>query len=401
MRTDLAAHLGSIKWAIFPLWSVAPRVDNKNVGMVERNLLSLSYGRVIRKDIDVAGGLRPESYETYNIIEAGDVVLRMTDLQNDQKSIRTGQATERGLITSAYITVRPDRTRTDPRFVSAVLRAYDVQKAYYEMGAGVRQNLGYPELKDLPIPMPDLPVQKRMADYLERETAEIDGMIAKMGELEESLEVRRRSSIDRVFAAIERTAPLWSLTDGIIDCPHTTPNIDDAGEAEAVRTASVRSGRYLPGKGLRVSLETASQRNGEFPPRPGDIFFTREAPAGEAAIVPVGEFCLGQRMVLLRVDPGTTDNRFLLYALYTSAVQQEFLLSAGGSTVVNLKLGTIRATQIPKASLIEQTRIADYLDAVTGRIDAMLEKVAELKSLLLERRAALITDVVTGRQEVA
>lgn len=401
MRTDLAARLGSIKWPLVPLWSVAPRVDNKNVGTVERNLLSLSYGRVIRKDIDEAGGLRPESYETYNVIEAGDVVLRMTDLQNDQKSVRIAQASERGLITSAYITVRPDPTRTDPRFVSAVLRAYDIQKAYYEMGAGVRQNLGYPELTDLPIPMPDLPAQTRIADYLDRETAEIDAMIAKMDELKQSLELRRRSSIDRVFATIESTAPLWSLTDGIIDCPHTTPDIDDAGEAEAVRTASVRSGKYLAGKGLRVSLKTAAVRNGDFPPRQGDIFFTREAPAGEAAIVPAGQFCLGQRMVLLRVEPGTTDCRFLLYALYTSAVQKEFLLSAGGSTVVNLKLGTIRSTQIPKTSLNEQKRIADRLDAVTGHIDAMLAKVAELKFLLSERRSALITDVVTGRKEIS
>ena len=52
-------------------------------------------------------------------------------------------------------------------------------------------------------------------------------------------------------------------------------------------------------------------------------------------------------------------------------------------------------------SLDEQRRIADHLDEVTGKIDAMLAKVAELKSLLIERRAALITDVVTGRKKVA
>lgn len=52
-------------------------------------------------------------------------------------------------------------------------------------------------------------------------------------------------------------------------------------------------------------------------------------------------------------------------------------------------------------TLDEQKSIADHLDEVTGKIDAMLAKVAELKSLLTERRAALITDVVTGRKEVA
>ncbi len=56
---------------------------------------------------------------------------------------------------------------------------------------------------------------------------------------------------------------------------------------------------------------------------------------------------------------------------------------------------------IPSIGSDEQRRIADYLDEVTGKIDAMLAKVAELKSLLIERRAALITDVVTGRKAVA
>mgnify|MGYP003593313856 CR=1 FL=1 len=106
-------------------------------------------------------------------------------------------------------------------------------------------------------------------------------------------------------------------------------------------------------------------------------------------------------MVLLRPDPNLLDSRFLVYAIYTQEMQDEFRLSAGGSTVVNLKLGTIRSTSIPEIPVWEQRRIADHLDEVTGKIDTMLAKVAELKSLLIERRAALITDVVTGRKAVA
>ncbi|HJC29029.1 MAG TPA: restriction endonuclease subunit S [Candidatus Dietzia intestinipullorum] len=59
------------------------------------------------------------------------------------------------------------------------------------------------------------------------------------------------------------------------------------------------------------------------------------------------------------------------------------------------------ATPVPLPPLDEQIRIADELDEATARVDAMLAKVTDLKSLLLERRAALITDVVTGRKEVA
>lgn len=54
----------------------------------------------------------------------------------------------------------------------------------------------------------------------------------------------------------------------------------------------------------------------------------------------------------------------------------------------------------PTPDFDEQRRIADHLDEVTGRIDAMLATIDELKALLVERRAALITDVVTGRKKV-
>lgn len=401
MRKDIAARLGVAKWDLHPLWSLAPRVDCKNVGLVETNLLSLSYGNIIRKDIDEAGGLRPESYETYNIIEAGDIVLRMTDLQNDKRSIRTGYATERGIITSAYITVRADPSKIEPRFLSAVLRAYDVKKTFYEMGAGVRQTLKYSELADIPVPLPPLAVQRRIAEYLDRETSEIDTMMEKMDELSAMLETRRRRAIDSSFRSVSERIPLWALTDGVIDCPHTTPVAENNGAVEAVRTASVRNGAYRPGNGIMVSVDTANARNGSYPPRPGDVFFTREAPAGEACLVPDGSFCLGQRMVLIRPTPGVLDGRYLVYAMYTDEVQDEFALSAGGSTVVNLKLGTIRSTRIPSARFDEQIQIAGHLDEVTAKIDAMLAKVADLKSLLLERRAALITDVVTGKKEVA
>src|SRR5690625_4443774 len=100
----------------WPLWAVASRSNTRNVGLQETNLLSLSYGRIVKRDIETSEGLLPASFETYQIVEQGDTVLRMTDLQNDKRSIRTGFVQERGIITSAYITVRPNRDVIDPRY---------------------------------------------------------------------------------------------------------------------------------------------------------------------------------------------------------------------------------------------------------------------------------------------
>src|SRR4051794_40290840 len=63
----------------------------RNGGLLERQVLSLSYGRIVVKPTDAVGGLTPESYDTYQIVDPGDVIVRATDLQNDQTSLRVGQ----------------------------------------------------------------------------------------------------------------------------------------------------------------------------------------------------------------------------------------------------------------------------------------------------------------------
>ncbi|MEP4461957.1 MAG: hypothetical protein ABJ027_08080, partial [Roseibium sp.] len=94
-------------------WSVEPgrqclyESKLKNIGMKESTVLSLSYGRVIVKDEDKLTGLVPESFETYQVVQPGDIIIRGTDLQNDMTSLRTGLARNTGIITSAYINLRP------------------------------------------------------------------------------------------------------------------------------------------------------------------------------------------------------------------------------------------------------------------------------------------------------
>lgn len=370
--------------------------------MGERNLLSLSYGRIIRKGINQQGGLRPESYETYNVVEAGDVVLRMTDLQNDQKSIRTGQACERGIITSAYVTVRPDRKRTDPRFIASVLRAYDIQKAYYEMGAGVRQNLGYAELADIPIPLPELHLQKRIADHLDRETSEIDAMIAKMNDLADVLSARKFDAIQRETirrgAAVSRLKFFARVSLG--KTVQGSQKNDSERYVNYVRAASIQHhGLSLDDQRMWMSDSELAR----YDLRENDVLIV-EGGAGYGRSVALADDMpeWGFQNHVIRVRPNSQiDGRFLDYCIKAHLSSGLIDVLVDGATIPALSSEKARELPIPDIAPEKQKRIADHLDEVTGRIDAMLAKVAELKTLLVERRAALITDVVTGRKKVA
>lgn len=181
-------------WPVHPVYTYFGERKNKNRFGTEDNLLSLSYGRVIRKDINTNDGLLPESFNTYNIVEAGDIIIRPTDLQNDKRSLRTGLVKEHGIITSAYLDLCPIK-KVDSRYFHFLLHAYDVMKVFYNMGNGVRQGLNYSEFSRLMVFEPQYEEQVAIADFLDAKVAEIDGIIEQKKEQLEVLDSYKKSLI--------------------------------------------------------------------------------------------------------------------------------------------------------------------------------------------------------------
>ncbi|BBF10509.1 TPA: restriction endonuclease subunit S [Haemophilus influenzae] len=149
--------------------------DNK--GMKENTVLSLSYGKIIIKPEEKLFGLVPESFETYQIVEPNDIIIRCTDLQNDQTSLRTGLAQDKGIITSAYLNLKVINNYS-AKFLHYYLHALDITKVLYKFGSGLRQNLSFLDFKRLPIIDISLAEQQKIADYLDTQTAKIDQAIA-------------------------------------------------------------------------------------------------------------------------------------------------------------------------------------------------------------------------------
>lgn len=181
-------------WDIHPVYYYFGERRNKNYALAEQNLLSLSYGRVIRKSIDTVGGLLPASFNTYNIVEAGDIIIRPTDLQNDKRSLRTGLVTEHGIITSAYIDLMP-KENVNSEYFHYLLHAYDIQKVFYNMGNGVRQGLNYSEFSKLMVIAPPVTEQARIVEHLDAKCKEINEIINKKKNQLEVLDEYKKSLI--------------------------------------------------------------------------------------------------------------------------------------------------------------------------------------------------------------
>lgn len=182
------------EWDVKVAFQLFSQVKNKNEGLIEKNLLSLSYGKIKRKSIDTIGGLLPENFDGYNIIEKDDIVLRLTDLQNDHTSLRVGLSNERGIVTSAYLTLR-NYSNNMPLYLYYYLHSYDIYKGFYGMGAGVRQGLNWDGVKLLKIVLPPVEEQIEITDYLEKQVNIFDTLIAKKEQIVTELENYKKSLI--------------------------------------------------------------------------------------------------------------------------------------------------------------------------------------------------------------
>lgn len=152
-----------VHWAEKSLVQIAEEQQIKNAGMIEDNLLSLSYGKIINKDINSTDGLLPASFEGYQIVYDGNIILRLTDLQNDHRSLRTGLVTQTGIITSAYTCLKV-RGNILPEYLQLQLHVADLCKVFYGMGGGVRQSIGFKEIRKLIVAVPSIEEQQHILE---------------------------------------------------------------------------------------------------------------------------------------------------------------------------------------------------------------------------------------------
>lgn len=181
-------------WEIHPVYYYFRERKVRNYMLEEQNLLSLSYGKIVRKDINANGGLLPASFNTYNIVETGDIIIRPTDLQNDKRSLRTGLVTEHGIITSAYIDLMPN-SDISSEFFHYLLYSFDVMKVFYNMGNGVRQGLNYSEFSKLLVFAPTREEQDEIVRFLKEKCSVIEDAISKKREQLVILEEYKKSFI--------------------------------------------------------------------------------------------------------------------------------------------------------------------------------------------------------------
>jgi len=395
------------EWQVEPGRQCVYESRDKNTRMKESTVLSLSYGRVIVKDKDKLTGLVPESFETYQIVQPGDIIIRGTDLQNDITSLRTGLAKDVGIITSAYINLRP-KAQIDQVFLHYLLHSYDVKKVFYALGSGLRQNLSYLDFKYLKLPIPSPTEQRAIAAFLDEKCAGVDEAVrikeAQIALLRERRQILIQQAVTR---GLNPAAPMKdSGIDGIGQIPAhweikrgkwLFTKVDRPIGAQDEIVTCFRDGQVTLRRNRRTEgFTNAFKEHGYQGIQRGDlVIHAMDAFAGAVGVsdsdgkatpvysvcVPISYFALLLRQIalsglLISIAKGirerSTDFRFKDFA--------------------NL--------EFPNPSIDEQHEIIRYIDMVSTNLDDAITIKQDQIAALKEYKASLINAAVTGKIKV-
>ena len=411
---DVPAH-----WSKLPGRACFSEKKIANTGMKEATVLSLSYGQIVVKPVEKLHGLVPASFETYQIIDPDDIVVRPTDLQNDWNSLRFGLSRHRGIITSAYMCLNSDGMMSRD-YGYLLLHAYDLKKVFYGLGSGLRQNLNWSDFKYLPCLVPPLPEQTAIVHFLDHADRRIRRYIRAKQKLIGLLEEQKQAIIHQAVTGqidVRTSQPYPAYKPSGVEWLGDVPahwelrpakwyfrEVDDRSEtgSEELLSVSHITG-VTPRSEKNVTMFKAESNVGHKLCRPGDLVINTMwawmAALGVARQVGI----VSPSYAVYRPRPSSRllgDYADLL--LHTTTYKNEYICRSTGIRSSRLRLYPEEFLRIKLLcpSLEEQRAIVEFASKKSSNARRSIDLTHSELSLLREYRTRLIADVVTGQIDV-
>lgn len=393
---------------------------NTNVSI--SNQLQFKYGSIVRKSSQEIDENVKYTISKYTIVQPYDIIINGLNLNYDFISQRIGQVQEEGVITSAYICLRPSE-KVNRTFLVYLLKAMDSRKIFHGMGTGVRLTLSYKELKNKFLPLPPISEQNSMVSYLDRVTTQIDEAIAQQQRMIDLLNERKQIIIQN--AVTKGLNPNVEMKDSGEDFIGTfpyhwksrplryvfemrngyTPSKNDPtywtnGTIPWYRMEDIRTnGRFLK-KAKQYVTRKAINGKGLF--NAGSfIMAICTASIGEHAML-IADSLANQQFANFKICKSLTASYLPIFLFYYMYVVGDFCRNNANSTCFQyVDMTALKSLPIPMPPLDEQKAIVEFLNDNLQSLNNTLEKTERRIDLLRERKQIIINDVVTGKVKVS
>ncbi|CAM3849118.1 putative type I restriction-modification system, DNA specificity domain protein [Flavobacterium branchiophilum] len=403
-------------WEILPGLSFIYENKDRNKGMVRNTVLSLSYGNIRVKGENELTGLVPESFETYQFVNKGDLIFRPTDLQNDTVSLRSSISEYDGIITNAYLNLR-FKSKADSKFYHYFFRSIDNNKIIYGLGSGLRQNISYLDFRRFSFPFPPLEEQTAIAHFLDDKTTKIDQAIAIKQQQIELLKERRQILIHKaVTRGLNDTVKFKdSGVEWIGEIPEGWEVKKIKHIFEQIKTGTTPSTSnpkfydgeidwYNPKDLNNESLNYSEKKISKLAINRKEISLF---PSDSILIVGIGG-TTGKTSYL--INTGTFNqqitgfhshkqyNKYYFYLFHS--LSKVMLNTASYTTLPILNNEFFKSFRLIKPKIEEQKEIVEYIETATTKIATAISLKEQEIEKLKEYKMSLIDGVVSGKVKV-
>ncbi|WP_103534423.1 restriction endonuclease subunit S [Streptomyces sp. SM11] len=389
--------------------------DRRDVRGAEAPLASATKsGVTLRSELDYSVWNPDSDVSNYKLVEPDDFVIGLRSFQHG-----ISHSTVRGIVSPAYTVLR-QAGALDPHFTKHYFRSSLLISHLANVTQGIRQGqaIDIEAFRNLLMPVPPLEEQRRIADFLDVETARIDRLIVATQKQSALLNDRLIETFRELTTTgggeetattgvpwMPRMNSTWALMkigQSFRASSGTTPRTSDSayfgGENYWINTGDLRDGTVESPKKTVTDLALA-----DYPTlkvyRPGSLAVAMYgATTGRVGILGTPA-CVNQACcVLSELGPVSS-----LYAFFWfRGHREEILRLASGGGQPNISQDLVRSLRLPAPfPREEQEEIAARAAAVETAVSRQRQLQMRRALLLAERRQALITAAVTGQFDVS
>lgn len=412
---EIPSHWEIKRWRFLMTENTKKNLDGK-----VQLQLQFRYGDIVRKsnqsdESDVLDAIRK-----YTLVKTDDIMINGLNLNYDFVSQRVARVKEKGVITSAYVSLRPTAI-ADSKYYTYFLKSMDAKKMFHGMGTGIRSTLSYNELKNQFIPCPNKKEQGAIAAYLDKVTSKIDTAITQQQKMIDLLNERKQIIINN--AVTKGLDPNVKMKDSGVEwigkipehwkvkklkyCSKTnsgsTPRIisgkdNPLSNIKWVRTTDLNNNVILDTTEYLSSIE---MRSASCPLlSKNTILISMYGGAGsfgKLGILGI-EATINQAICSINCFQDIVPKYIFYYLQSLHPIWMKFAASTRKDP--NLSQETIRNIYIVLPTSKEQTEIVNSIEKKVKNIENIINGINKQIALLQERKQIIINDAVTGKIKI-
>ena len=412
-------------WATLPVGRLYQRTKRTNYA--DKELLSVyrDHGVVPTASRDDNNNKPSEDLTAYQLVEPDNLV--MNKMKAWQGSIAISE--HEGIVSPAYFVYEPNARMFDlaiPKYIHYLLRHPIYIAQYLRQSKGIRVNqwdLDPDEFKKIELLLPNKEEQKKIIDFLDRETAKIDALIEKQQRLIELLKEKRQAVISHaVTKGLNPNAPMkdsgvewlgevpahWSIVPMKFACEvkdgtHDTPQyVDKSDDAFPLITSKDFSGDAICFDGAKyISKEDHAEILKRSNTENGDVLMSMiGGNIGKALIVNTEQSFSIKNVALFKTGHNESIANLILFYLQSGLLDIQISLVSRGGAQDFLSLNDLRNLVFFKIPEGELSNIVRYITEKVSVFDVIIESAERMIGVMQERRTALISAAVTGKIDV-